>query len=262
MSSDSLFCRKGWIALLACGLMGCGTANTPEAMGTDEVGGQGGVDQNGAGGTTAQGGAGGVAGTSAQGGDRGSVVDAGVSTDALSTPPLDAGTSGGGDAGAVDLTLFKPALVGYGYGALRIFSFDGGKTWPYKLLPYPGGGDDENLIRGMAYNEGTWLAAGWKIFISRDGAKTWSEIAEKNVPGGWYDCVNFKNGKWIVKTIRSDRGGQSGGVISSSDNGLTWKNDSNSITCNPVQPNPAPAKQPPANGVVGLTQGMAIPPGP
>lgn len=223
--------------------------------GDEPMGGRGGTDPGEAG----RGGGGGTGGRPPTSADAGS-GDAAAKADAAAArdtaPATEAGAAvTGKDAGPSNLV---PVVAAYGYGALRAFSYDGGKTWPLRTINDPRGGDDDNLIRGMAFANGTWIAAGWKIFISRDGARTWSEISADRVPGGWYDCVNYKDGKWIVKVIRPDYGGQNGDVISSSDNGATWRDDAQSITCNPVAPDGAVASRP--SGTFGVTKGMAVPP--
>jgi hypothetical protein len=119
-----------------------------------------------------------------------------------------------------------------GYGALRLVSFDGGKTWKNRVVNDPNGGDDTNLIRAVAWVGDRWVAAGWKIFVSLDGV-SWQEIDDRTVPGGWYDCVTHVGPRIIVKTIRADRGGQNGGAIESSDGGKTWKVASGPTTCHP-----------------------------
>lgn len=138
-----------------------------------------------------------------------------------------------GDAVALQL---KPAIVAAGYGAIRVMSFDGGKTWKNRVVLNPNGGDDNNLIRAINYVEGVWVAAGWKIFLSQDGAN-WTEVSDRTVPGGWYDCVTAKDGRIIVKVIRSDRGGQNGEAIYSDDRGKTWNKATFATQCS-AQPQP------------------------
>lgn len=196
----------------------------------------------------AEGGAGGADGQSDQGGQGGSPAksDAGAQ-------PAAAGKGGDGqhdaaadkkdaptDATGPDVRVLpaglKPAIVAAGYGAFRAMSFDGGKTWKNRVVVNPNGGDDGNLIRAINYVEGMWVAAGWKIFLSEDGI-TWTEVNDQVVPGGWYDCVTSKDGRIIVKTIRSDYGGQNGGATYSDDRGKTWKEAKFATQCfNPPKP--------------------------
>lgn len=126
----------------------------------------------------------------------------------------------------------KPAIIAAGYGALRLVSFDGGRTWKNRVVNNPNGGDDNNLIRAITYADGLWVAVGWKIFLSEDGVK-WTEIPDSTVPGGWYDCATFQDGMHIVKTIRADRGGQNGPAIFSKDRGKTWQEAKFTTRCTP-----------------------------
>ncbi|MCG5051810.1 MAG: glycoside hydrolase [Myxococcales bacterium] len=120
----------------------------------------------------------------------------------------------------------KRAVIAVGYGGLRMFSTDGGRTWGKRVVLDPDGGDDRNLLRGAGYGDGVWVAVGWKIFTSEDG-KTWTEIHDDVVPGSWYDCVNYKDGKFIVQRIRD---GYSDHLVST-DRGKTWQKGTGSARC-------------------------------
>ena len=61
------------------------------------------------------------------------------------------------------------ALVGVGYGGIRIVSRDGGKTWGDRAYETTNGGDDDVLLRAVAYGKGIWVATGWKLWTSTDG---------------------------------------------------------------------------------------------
>lgn len=69
---------------------------------------------------------------------------------------------------------FVPALIGVGYGGIRIVSKDGGSTWGDRASFAADGGDDENLLRAIVYGKGKWLATGWKLVTSDDG-KSWTD---------------------------------------------------------------------------------------
>lgn len=174
----------------------------------------------------------GAGGGSEAGGQGGSRRDAGgVSVD---PPPTAA------DAAAPPQGL-RPAIIAAGYGAIRLVSFDEGKTWVNRVVNDERGGDDDNLIRAINYVDGRWVAVGWKIFLSEDGKK-WREKSVSAVPGSWYDCVTFSGGKIVVKMIRS---GQGGAAVESSDHGETWKTATGPTTC--TRPN--------VPGVAGEWQG-------
>jgi len=179
---------------------------------TDLTGGMGGssVDMGGTGGT---------------GGMGGSSVDTGGTV-------AGAGGAGGGDgrpnAGNDDPEDGRvPAIFGAGYGGLRVLSLAEGKTWTRRAIKNPNGGDDENLIRAVGYGDGVFLGVGWKIFRSEDG-KSWSEIDKGTVPGTWFDCVEYRDGQFIVKRIRA---GQKPEVIVSADRGKTWRFGDKSTSC-------------------------------
>lgn len=74
---------------------------------------------------------------------------------------------------------FVPALVGVGYGGIRVVSRDGGKTWGARASFAADGGDDENLLRAVVYGKGQWLATGWKLVTSEDG-KAWTDHGRIN----------------------------------------------------------------------------------
>lgn len=155
------------------------------------------------------------------------MVDASIADSAA-----DAGGEDAKDAGNL-----VPAIMGAGYGGIRTISFDDGLTWKTLAIANRRNADDENLIRGVGYVGGVWIAVGWKVFRSVDG-RQWTEA---DLPGGWYDCVSESNGKIIVKTIRSDYGGQNGDTLSSSDQGRTWQEvRANKPVCN-YTPKPFPA---------------------
>ena len=135
----------------ATGVAGSGTAGVTGVAGGPA--GRGGVA--GAAGSTGAPGRGGAAGTSAAAGSTG---------------------AGGGTAGAGsgDPAGWVPALIGVGYGGIRIVSRDGGKTWGDRAYETREGGDDEALLRAVAYGKGIWIATGWKLWTSTNGT-TWTD---------------------------------------------------------------------------------------
>ena len=73
-------------------------------------------------------------------------------------------------AHAVPEAIFvSPALIGVGYGGLRIVSRDNGKTWGDRASDIADGKDDEYLLRAVVYGKGRWIATGWKLWTSDDG---------------------------------------------------------------------------------------------
>jgi hypothetical protein len=85
-----------------------------------------------------------------------------------------AGADSGGEAGdAAGESEIPPgyvkAVIGVGYGGIRIVSRDGGLTWGDRVFAAPDGGDDDDLLRAVVYGKGRWLASGWKLMSSDDG---------------------------------------------------------------------------------------------
>ncbi len=88
--------------------------------------------------------------------------DAGDARDlgAADYPPLPAGPPPAG---------WVRTIMAVGYGGIRVISRDGGLTWAKVAELGANGVDDSNLLRAVAYGNGTWAVAGWKHFNSRDG---------------------------------------------------------------------------------------------
>jgi len=213
-----------------------GEASPDQANGGEAGGGDGGSATPAMGGTGDNGvvnGGGGAGGATGGGGSGGGGSGGGGAGGSNQAGKLDAGPPasdaapprGDGGEGLV------PAVMAVGYGGLRVMTTDG-STWINRVINNPNGGDDYDLIRGVSYVGGQWIAVGWKLFLSPDGRPgTWREIGEKETPGGWYDCVTEKADKLIVKVIRPDRGGQNGAAIWSVDGGKKWTNAMGPTNC-------------------------------
>jgi hypothetical protein len=85
-----------------------------------------------------------------------------------------AGGSGAGTAGASGASAEIPpgyvkGIIGVGYGGIRILSRDGGQSWGDRAFAAANGGDDDDLLRAVAYGKGRWIATGWKLWTSDDG---------------------------------------------------------------------------------------------
>jgi hypothetical protein len=127
-------------------------------------GGQGGAPAAGAGGSSGSDSLGGTAGASKGGSANGGSTANG-------------GASGAAQAGAVATETpagYVPGIIGVGYGGLRIVSRDAGLTWGSRASIAANGGDDDNLIRAVAYGKGRWIATGWKLWSSDDGV-SWTD---------------------------------------------------------------------------------------
>jgi len=191
-------------------------------------GGAAGADPAGAAGVTgAAGGGAAGAGSAGRGGAQG-VAGAGGSA-AAGAGGGAGGRGGGGVAGATgaagttgaagasgDPAGWVPALIGVGYGGIRIVSRDGGKTWGDRAYETTSGGDDDVLLRAVAYGKGIWVATGWKLWTSNDGFKWTDHGRLKDGPVKSCSIIEglaYKDGTFF--------GVCDGNVFRSSD-GLTW----------------------------------------
>lgn len=77
--------------------------------------------------------------------------------------------TGGGPGGEEIPPGYVKGIIGVGYGGIRIVSRDGGLSWGSRAYENPDGGDDEDLLRAVAYGKGRWIASGWILMSSDDG---------------------------------------------------------------------------------------------
>lgn len=117
-----------------------------------------------------------AASTRDAGGDASAVTSSGGGSSSSGAPAPSA------EAG-IDASAGAPALVGVGYGGLRIVSKDRGATWLTGAVEHESGGDDEDLLRAVAWANGRWLAVGWRATTSTDGV-TWTPMRAINREGG------------------------------------------------------------------------------
>jgi hypothetical protein len=110
--------------------------------------------------------------------------------------------------------------MGVGYGGIRILSRDGGNTWGDRVYAAPGGGDDEDLLRAVAYGKGRWIATGWKLMTSDDGV-SWMDrgmLNEGIIDGNpIIEGLAYKDGYFYAAGD-----GGSGAHIYRSADGLEW----------------------------------------
>ena len=104
-----------------------------------------------------------------------------------------------------------PALVGVGGAGVRFRSINGGLSWPFEARLAPSGGDDENLLRAVAYGKGIWITGGWQYFTSTD-AKTWTKRTHP-CGGAVVEGLAFGAGRFIAAC---------GDTTFSSTDGLDW----------------------------------------
>jgi hypothetical protein len=103
-----------------------------------------------------------------------------------------------------------PTFVAVGYGGVRVRSIDLGKTW-IDSQRLGGGGDDNFLLRTVAFGKGLFVAIGWQLHTSPDG-KTWTMRAK--AAGQWMGGVRFGNDLFVAA------GGY--GESAYSIDGITW----------------------------------------
>ncbi len=197
------------VALLSMTSSGCSEErdNGGSGDGASSSGGAGDASTGGAGsgGDPTSGGTGGV-----------DFPSAGGSATALGGAPAGAGgsgdTAGSGGSHTADPEL-APVHVAVGYGGLKVRSLDGGLTWSEPDLdPDVGtpedptcvgdacellctGGDDRCLLRDVAFENGLFVAVGWKIFTSEDG-RDWQERTLEGQQ--WMGGVEYGNGRWLA----------------------------------------------------------------
>ncbi|MES1205691.1 MAG: hypothetical protein ABUS79_07105, partial [Pseudomonadota bacterium] len=223
----------GLVVLVSCADQGGGSAGgAPGAAGAAAGAGSNGAGIAGSAGSATTGGAGGLAAAGGTGGAAGGSGEAG----SLATGTAGArgggvggssvgGSSVGGSSlgGAASETPpgYVPALVGVGYGGIRIVSRDGGATWANRAYTEKNGGDDQDLLRAVTYGKGLWLATGWKLVTSTDGVH-W-------VDNGLISAGPIKDCN-IVEGLAYDAGSffaactpwNSPGTVYRSSDGLTW----------------------------------------
>jgi hypothetical protein len=193
----------------ATGAAGAGAAGTTGAAGTAGTSGAAGR-----GGTT------GNAGTSGSAGRGGTTAGAGA-TGAAGTTGTAGTTGAAGASGSGDPPGYVPALIGVGYGGIRIVSRDGGKTWGDRAYETTNGGDDDVLLRAVTYGNGLWVATGWKLWTSTDGVK-WTDHG-KLQDGPIKSCsivegLAFKDGSFLAACTPWN----SPSTIFRSSDGVTW----------------------------------------
>ncbi len=140
-----------------------------------------------------------------------SSADSDISPDSAMSDPMSE-EAPAADA-APDATSPKVGtFVAVGYGGRRIRSADDGKTWvDDQSLEPDGGGDDQDLLRTIAFGNGAFLAAGWQTLTSPDG-KSWAPPVNPHT--NWFGALIYASSKWVAV------GGY--GLRLTSPDGVTW----------------------------------------
>jgi hypothetical protein len=133
--------------------------------------------------------------------------DAGAGADSGRDAGTDAGTGDSGapaDAGPADAgTPYVTGLVTVGYGGLRVVSRDRGQSWGDASHFTDAGGDDTELLRGVAWGNGLWISVGWKFVTSNDGVH-WTDHGllsahnGQDLPSQLIESLTFANGAFYV----------------------------------------------------------------
>lgn len=108
-----------------------------------------------------------------------------------------------------------PAIVGVGYGGVRIRSTDLGQSWQNEVRLSTGYVDDENLLRAVAYGKGLWGAVGFQYFTSSDGI-TWTKRTHP-CGTGIASGLAYGAGIFIATCLNGT------GMSFLSNDGLTWR---------------------------------------
>ncbi len=120
--------------------------------------------------------------------------DASLAADANHEDAAIAVADAGLDAGANAAKV--PVFVAVGYAGRRVRSVDLGLTWTDDTS-LGGGGDDENLLRAVAFGHDVFVAVGWKILTSADGRSgTWTD---RTLTGQqWLGGIAFGNNRFVA----------------------------------------------------------------
>jgi hypothetical protein len=166
---------------------------------------------------------GGSASPPADTGDAESVPEGGVSGDGGSSeggaldaaPDADAGSPSDGATDADAQADPAGTFVAVGYGGRRMRSTDDGQSWTDDQSLEANGGDDQELLRTVAFGQGMFLAAGWQTLSSPDG-KTWTALAATHQ--NWFGSLVYEQSLWVAV------GGY--GMRLTSPDALTWTDHS------------------------------------
>ncbi|MCA9709933.1 MAG: hypothetical protein KDK70_29105 [Myxococcales bacterium] len=152
--------------------------------------------------------------TGTTGSDAGSSDATSLGTTSVDPDGSDSGSTDAGEdeSSSGDPPQGDPVTIAVGYGGMRVRSLDDGLTWQDYTQEAPSGGDDMDLLRGAAWGEGRFVAVGWRLFSSPDGA-AWTE--HPNPTGQWYGAVAYGNERFLAV------GG--GGYCARSDDGTAWE---------------------------------------
>ena len=138
-------------------------------------------------------------------------------------------------------------FVAVGYGGRRVRSTDDGLTWTDDVSLDPAGGDDLTLLRTIAWGNGLFVAAGWRIMTSPDGV-TWKDTPPDAFKQNWIGQMVYGDGAyvglggygsrvtspdavaWAQHSIDTTASHPQGGVAFAKDAGFVSINDSGDLS--------------------------------
>src|SRR5450432_2579513 len=109
--------------------------------------------------------------------------------------PGDAAVGGGG--ANVDASSNDPpgVFVAVGYGGRTVRSIDDGVTWINDTSLVAKGGDDNNLLRTVVWGNHEFVALGWRVMKSSDGAM-WDDRG--TIIGQWIGSAVFAKDQYVA----------------------------------------------------------------
>jgi hypothetical protein len=209
-SSDNPPARGG--AATSAGAPASGAGGFASTTGGNVLASSGGASM--AGGRTSAGGSQTSGGGSQTSGGGSQTSGGGSQTSGGGQAQAEAGAGGeAGDSAAPGV----PGIIAVGYGGLRVVSRDLGKTWENETHWSTNGGDDQDLLRTIAYGNGVWVSAGWRLVTSLDGV-SWSDHGKTRdviaaIGCGLTDGMAFGSGQFLAAC---------GANLASSTDGLSW----------------------------------------
>ncbi len=163
-----------------------------------------------------------------------------------------AGSTGAGTGGSGGGVVADPPgiFVAVGDGGRRLRSKDDGVTWTDDVSIAPDGGDDFVGLRTVAWGNGLFVAAGWRIMTSPDGA-TWKDTPPDMFKQNWMGQMAYGAGSfvglggygsrvtspdavtWTQHSIDTNASHAQGGIAFAKGKGFVSVNDSGDLSQSP-----------------------------
>lgn len=132
------------------------------------------------------------------GGDGGSSTStSGIATTATGAGPGPTGSTSSATSGSGGAVADPPGVfVAVGSGGRRIRSTDDAMTWTDDVSIMESGGDDFVGLRTVAWGNGLFVAAGWRVMTSPDGV-TWADTPPEDFNQNWMGQMSFGAGHYV-----------------------------------------------------------------